>query len=95
MLTVAQYEVIRRKVLVDGLSQRVVARELGHSRKTVQKALEHPLPPGYRRKQPRARPVLEPVTAIIEAWLEADRERPRKQRHTAKRVFERLRDEHQ
>lgn len=95
MLTVAQYELIRRKVRVDGLSQRVVARELGHSRKTVKKALEHPLPLGYRRKQPRRPPVLEPVTAIIEAWLEADRERPRKQRHTAKRVFERLRDEHQ
>ena len=95
MLTVAQYELIRRKVRVDGLSQRVVARELGHSRKTVKKALEHPLPLGYRRKQPRRQPVLEPVTAIIEAWLAADRARPRKQRHTAKRVLERLRDEHQ
>ena len=95
MLTVAQYEVIRRKVLVDGLSQRMVARELGHSRKTVKKAVEQPLPPGYRRQKPRTQPVLEPVTAIIEAWLEADRERPRKQRHTAQRVFERLRDEHQ
>jgi lambda repressor-like predicted transcriptional regulator len=51
MLTVAQYELIRRKVRVDGLSQRVVARELGHSRKTVKKALEQPVPPGDRRKQ--------------------------------------------
>ncbi|MDA1014154.1 MAG: IS21 family transposase [Planctomycetota bacterium] len=91
----AQYEVIRRKVLVDGISQREVARELGHSRKTVKKAVEHPLPLGYRRRQPRTQPVLEPVRAMIEAWLEADRERPRKQRHTAQRVFERLRDEHQ
>ncbi len=95
MLTVAQYEVIRRKVLVDGLSQRAVAQELGHSRKTVKKAVEHPLPLGYRRRQPRTQPVLEPVRAMIEAWLEADRSRPRKQRHTAQRVFERLRDEHQ
>lgn len=95
MLTVAQHEVIRRKVLVDGLSQRAVAQELGHSRKTVKKAVEHPLPLGYRRRQPRTQPVLEPVRAMIEAWLEADRNRPRKQRHTAQRVFERLRDEHQ
>ena len=95
MLTVAQHEVIRRKVLVDGLSQRAVAQELGHSRKTVKKAVEHPLPLGYRRRQPRTQPVLEPVRALIESWLEADRSRPRKQRHTAQRVFERLRDEHQ
>ena len=95
MLTVAQYAVIRRKVLVDGMSQRAVAQELGHSRKTVKKAVEHPLPLGYRRRQPRTQPVLEPVRVLIEAWLEADRCRPRKQRHTAQRVFERLRDEHQ
>ena len=95
MLTVARYELIRRKVLVDGLSRRVVARELGHSRKTVKKAVEQPLPPGYRRNKPRTRSVLEPVTAIIAAWLKADREPPRKQRHTATRVFVRLRDEHQ
>ncbi len=94
MLTVAQHEVIRRKVLVDGLSQRAVAQELGHSRKTVKKAMEHPLPPGYRRNQPRPQPVLEPVREMIEAWLAADRSRPRKQRHTAQRVLERLRDEH-
>ena len=95
MLTVEPYELIRRKVSVDGLSQRAVAQELGHSRKTVKKALEHAVPPGYRREEPRARPVLEPVQTIIEAWLMADRPRLRKQRHTAKRIWERLRDEHQ
>ena len=61
----------------------------------MKKAVEHLLPPGYRRRQPRGQPVLEPVRAIIENWLEADRSRPRKQRHTAQRVFERLREEHQ
>ena len=65
MLTVEPYELIRRKVLVDGMSQRAVAQELGHSRKTVKKALEHAVPPGYRREEPRSRPVLEPVRAII------------------------------
>ena len=95
MLTVLQQELIRRKVLVDGLSQRGVARELGHSRKTVKKAVAPLEPPGSRQRVARKRPVLEPESGIIEAWLEADRTRPRKQRHTAMRVFERLRDEHQ
>ena len=95
MLAVAHYEVIRRKVLVDGMSQRAVAKELSHSRKTVKKAVAQGVPPGYRRKRPRSRPVLEPVQSIIEAWLEADRKQPRKQRHTAQRVFERLRGEHE
>jgi len=95
MLAVAHYEVIRRKVLVDGMSQRAVAKELSHSRKTVKKAVAQGVPPGYRRKRPRSRPVLEPVQSIIEAWLEADRKQPRKQRHTAQRVFERLRKEHE
>ena len=66
MLTVEPYELIRRKVSVDGMSQRAVAKELGHSRKTVKKSLEHAVPPGYRRMEPRSRPVLEPVRAIIE-----------------------------
>ena len=86
MLTVLQHELIRRKVLVDGLSQREVAQELGHSRKTVEKAVSHLEPPGYRRQVARKRPVLEPVASIIESWLEADRTRPRKQRHAAQRV---------
>ena len=95
MLTVDHFEIIRRKVLVDGQSQRETASELGHSRKTVAKALVHPTPPGYRRSKPRKSPVMDPVRSIIEAWLEADKTAPPKQRHTAARIFERLRDEHQ
>jgi transposase len=52
------------------------------------------VPPGYRRQAPVRRPKLDPFIAIIAQWLEADRVVPRKQRHTAKRVFDRLRDEH-
>jgi transposase len=95
MLTVDHFEIIRRKVLLDGESQREVARELGHSRKTVAKALAHPTPPGYRGSKARKSPVMDPVRSIIEAWLEADKTAPPKQRHTAARIFERLRDEHQ
>lgn len=94
MLTVEHYELIRRKVLIEGRSRRAVAKELGHSRKTVDKALATAVPAGYRLSKPRAQPVLEPVKGIIDAWLEEDRQRPRKQRHTAERIYERLRDEH-
>lgn len=93
MLTVDQSELIRRKHFVDGLSQRAIAAELGHSRKTVAKAIEHPIP-AYRMLKPRPQPVIEPVKPIIDAWLEQDTSRPRKQRHTAQRIYERLCEEH-
>ena len=56
--------------------------------------LRYAIPPGYRRQQPARRPKLDAWVGIIDQILEQDKERPRKQRHTAKRVFERLRDEH-
>jgi transposase len=52
------------------------------------------IPPGYRRSKPPAKPKLGPLTPVIDAILEADRSAPAKQRHTAKRIFERLRAEH-
>jgi len=52
------------------------------------------VPPGYRRSKPPARPKLDPFTSIIDRNLEADRSAPPKQRHTAKRIYKRLRDEH-
>ena len=56
--------------------------------------LRHSEPPGYRRRQPPKRPKLAPFTDIIDRILEEDRPVHRKQHHTAKRIFERLRDEH-
>ena len=56
--------------------------------------LRHSEPPGYRRRQPPKRPKLAPFTDIIDRILEEDRTVHRKQHHTAKRIFERLRDEH-
>jgi transposase len=95
MLTVADYELIRRKFFVDGQSARAIAKELGHSRKTVAKAIANAVPPGYRRSEPRERPAIERYRTIIDAWLEEDQSRPRKQRHTAQRIYERLRDDHE
>ncbi len=51
-------------------------------------------PPGYRRSKPVRRPKLDGFTGVIDRILEGDRSAPRKQRHTAKRIFERLRNEH-
>jgi transposase len=94
MLTVEHYELIRRKVLNEGQSQRQVARELGHSRKTIAKALALRIPPGYRLTEPRRRPVIEPFTHIIDAWLEQNKKARRKQKLTAVGIHERLRDEY-
>jgi transposase len=52
------------------------------------------VPPGYRRSKPPSRPKLDPFIGIIDRILEEDNRRPAKQRHTSKRIFERLRDEH-
>lgn len=94
MLKVEDYEVIRRKVLAEGWGVRRAARELGHSPKTVRKALGHAVPPGYVRKAEPCRPVVDPYREVILAYKEADRSAPRKQRHTAQRVYERLVAEH-
>jgi transposase len=94
MLKVEHYERIRRKVIAEGNSQRETARELHHSRKTVKKALEHSSPLPYTRRKPVLRPVMDQFRTIIDTWLEEDTHRPRKQRHTAARIFQRLRDEY-
>jgi transposase len=88
------YGRIRRAVLVEGRSQRSVALEFGLARVTVRKMLGYSIPPGYRRKEPAKRPKLGPWVGVIDAILEDDKQQPQKQRHTAKRIFERLRSEH-
>src|SRR6516165_1962491 len=85
---------IRRRVLVDGLSKRAACREYDIHWDTLKKILENPEPPGYRRTAPRPKPKLEPFLPVVHQILEGDKKAPRKQRHTARRIFERLRDEH-
>jgi len=94
MHTVEIYAQVRRQVMVEGQSQRSVARDFAISRDTVAKMLRHALPPGYRRSAPAARPKLAPFLEWIEATLAADKLVHRKQRHTAKRIFDRLKAEH-
>ena len=78
----------------EGMSQREAARHFGISRDSVRKMLSFSVPPGYRRRAEIRRPKLDGFTEIIEQWLRDDLGQRAKQRHTAKRVFERLRDEH-
>src|SRR5689334_14683321 len=73
-----------------GLSRREAAQQFGIDPRTVAKMLTFSVPPGYRRSRPPARPKLDPYTGIIDGILAADEGRPRKQRHTSKRIFERL-----
>jgi transposase len=96
MLTVEQIEAIRRAYYHEQKSVRAIARELGHGRRVVREAIAgtHPQPRRYRLTKRKARPVLDPVVAIIDAWLAADGTAPRKQRHTAKRIYDRLVAEH-
>jgi transposase len=76
------------------MSGREAARQFGIDRKTVSKILKHSVPPGYRRAGQPVRPKLDPFVAVIDQILEEDKGRLKKQRHTCKRIFERLRDEH-
>jgi len=93
MFTVELYAKIRRAVMVDGLSRREASRRFGIHRNTIAKMLQFSIPPGYRRRE---RPVSKKLGAYIlwiDAVLDGDRSVHKKQRHTANRIFERLRDE--
>src|SRR6516225_4264674 len=93
MYSVELYGRIRRAVFVEGKSQRAVAREFGVARESVRKMLRYAVPPGYRREQAVKRPKLGPWLGVIDAILKDDQNQPKKQRHTAKRIFDRLREE--
>jgi transposase len=85
---------VRRRVLTQEISRRAACQEYGLGWHTLQKILAHAEPPGYRSSQPRPKRKLEPFLPIIHQILEDDRQAPRKQRHTAHRIFQRLREEH-
>ena len=94
MKGVELYGQVRRAVYVEGLSRREAARRFGIDPRTVAKMLAFSVPPGYRRSRQPARPKLDAFSGVIDRILEEDKSRPAKQQHTAKRIFERLRDEY-
>jgi transposase len=87
-------EFIRKKHFVEGWSIRKIARNLGFSRPSVRKALADAEVPQYRLTKPRPCPVMDPYREIVIAWLKADQQAPPKQRHTAKRIYDRLVEEY-
>ena len=93
MHTVELYRKVRLACR-DGMSERAAARHFGISRESVKKMLCFSVPPGYRRTVPVRRPKLDGFIEIIDQWLKEDLKQLRKQRHTAKRIFDRLRAEH-
>lgn len=88
-----EYVKVRRLHLDDGLSIRAIARRTKLNRRTVRKMIAMGAPAPYRRAK-GSRPRLDAVTPLIDSILEADRKAPRKQRHTAMRIWERLCEEH-
>lgn len=89
------YEQIRKLHARERLSIRELSRRLGVHRRDVRAALASAIPPPRRPSPPRDAPALGPYKAVIDSWLNEDRDAPRKQRHTARRVWERLVEEHE
>jgi transposase len=94
MFAVEIYAAVRRFVFVEGKSRREAAKVFGLSRDTISKMCRYSAPPGYVRSKPPERPKLGALVPVIDAILESDKTAPAKQRHTAKRILERLRLEH-
>jgi transposase len=92
VVTVDDYGAIRRAHR-DGLSIRQIARQFGHSRRTVRHALVHADPHPEPLTRDRAAPKLGPFQAVIDRILVDDQAAPPKQRHTAAQIYRRLRDE--
>src|SRR5271157_4962251 len=85
---------IRRQVLTGELSKREACKEYKVPWRTLQRILKHAEPVGYQLQKPRAKPKLERFLPIIHEILQQDQCGPQKQRHTAQRIFDRLRKEH-
>ena len=94
MFGVDLYRRVRLACHHEGLSNREAAKRFGIDRGTVAKILTYSEPPGYRRTSPPKSPKLDPMKPFIDAILRSDMALPKKHRHTAKRIFERARDEH-
>jgi len=93
LLKMSQYEFIRTAHRVYGKNITELANMTGHSRNTVKKAIRGE-PWGYKERESQPSPALGPYQAIIDEWLKKDQEQPKKQRHTSRRVFNRLVAEH-
>lgn len=87
------FETIRRDHRLEELSVRALAERHRVHRRTVRQALASAVPPP-RKSYPRRSPAIDPWISVIDGWLVADKDAPRKQRHTARRIWQRLIEEH-
>jgi hypothetical protein len=83
---------IRLEVLRGDTGKREILRREGIHWETLKKILQHPEPPGYRMTQSRPKPKIGPLLDTIAQIIESDKALPKKQRHTAKRIFERIKE---
>ena len=88
-----QWTEIRQRVLVKGESKRKVLLDTGLHHETLEKILTHSRPPGYQRKAEYPKPKVGAYLDRIRQILKEDQTAPKKQRHTAKRIFDRIRSE--
>ena len=88
------FEQIRKDHRDQELSIRQLAEKYQVHRRTIRQALENAIPPARKPYSRRAGPAIDEWTPVIDAWLLADRQAPRKQRHTARRIWQRLIAEH-
>ncbi len=88
------FEQIRRDRRVEDLSTRELAQRHRVHRRTVRQALASAVPPPRKAYGRRPRPAIDPYVEVIDSWLLGDRGVPRKQRHTARRIWQRLVAEH-
>jgi transposase len=88
VIKVDEYEVIRRAYFHEDKSIRSIAREYGHGRELVRKAIEYAEPPGYKLKKPRDAPVLGPYKPRIDELLAENKTLPRKQRYTSGKIYD-------
>ena len=94
MLGMVDIELIK-KMRKKGYSIREISRITEWSRQTVRRHLDAPAePPSYSLARPRPSPVMDPFLGVVRQWLREDEDAPPKQRHTARRVYDRLVEEY-
>ena len=93
MLEVEDYERIRRMYYIEGKSQRDIAKETGHGRRTVKQVINDVQPPGYRLKVARGAPMLGAYLTALNGLLEENKQLPHKQRRTVHKMWEVIRSQ--
>jgi transposase len=88
-----QWIELRRRIRTGAASLRQLHRETGISRPTLRKIRDHSEPPGYQRTRPVEKSKIGPYLGRIRQIIDADKQMPKKQRHTAKKILEVLQSE--